>query len=128
MKVIKISFEKDDGSIHYTTFDRDIISILKSLPKGLALKKTGKLSELQRKYHGMLAEYSKNTNKGYTKESLQEAMKPLIMKKFLDFPHYFKTGVPEYSTKQLTLEGWEAMIENLKDVAYTLDNYIFKKV
>lgn len=113
-----------DGSCWYTTDTSEIRAIGLSLPK-VNWNKTSNLEGLRNSYFLLLEELAKHGNTGYTKVSLHEAMKPLIMKKFSDFGHYFTTRIPEYSTKNLTHEGWVAMISGLKETANDVFGFSF---
>lgn len=125
--IVKVTFEAQDGNTYTVDNAEDVRAVVSSMPHNIKFKTSTQLEVLRKKYHAMLSAYAKDTNKGYTKASLHEAMKPLIMKKFIDFPHYFTHGKPEYSTKHLTLEGWQAMIDNLRETALFVDNYTFKQ-
>lgn len=128
MGIVKISFEKDDGTIFYTEHLVDILKITKGLPV-IKWKKTGSLAALHKKYFSMLEELRKNTDakNNYSKAEFPNSIKPLLFNYLQDFKHIFTTGVPEYSTKNLTVEGYSLLIEQLKVVAYDVFNYIFKK-
>jgi hypothetical protein len=123
MKACKIIIEFTDGSSQYVTSEADIKKIGLSLPKNISWKKTASINSIRAKYYVMLKELCGYS--GYTKTDLHEAIKPLVMSKFADFPNYFTTGEPEYSTKHLTHEGWIAMIEGLKDMANDIYGYAF---
>jgi hypothetical protein len=125
MKPKKITIEYEDGTLWYSDNINDMRAIGMVLPN-IHWKKTTTIAKLRNKYHALLEELCKNTESGYTKASLHEAMKPLIMKKFIDFPQFFTTGVPEYSTRSLNHEGWSAMIDQLRSTAYDVYNYVFK--
>lgn len=125
MKINKITFQHKDGSLHYIENPIDIERILLALPPKLMWKHTANIETLHNKYFAMLTELAKNSNSGYSKEALHEALKPLIFGKFADFPHYFKNNNPTNSTQHLTYEGWLATIEQLKVVANDIFGYVF---
>lgn len=127
MSIIKISFENDDGVIYYTSNIEDINKITKSIPK-VEWKKTAAKDVLHRKYFSMLEELRVNTDshKNYSKAEFPNVIKPLIFKYFQDHSHVFTTGVPEFSTKHLTVDGYSLLIEQLKHVAYDVFSYTFK--
>lgn len=127
MGIIKISFEKDDGTIYYTESLADIVKISKALPS-IKWKKTGSLKALHRKYFSMLEELRTQTdaNNNYSKAEFPNVIKPLIFTHLQDFKHIFTTGIPEYSTKNLTVEGYSLLIQQLKHVAYDVFSYTFK--
>lgn len=126
MRPTKIVIHYPDGSTMYTDNIESIRAIGKALPPSIVWNKTAKLASLRAKYYLLIDELVKNTNAGYNKTDLHEAMKPLVMTKFADFPHYFETGKPEFSTRHLTTDGWHAMIDGLKVVAMDIYQYIFK--
>lgn len=126
MEPVKVTIEFKDGSIWSATNAEDIRKIGLCLPKGMVWKQGAAKDKLHNKYFLMLTELCNAVRNGDTKADMHEHMKPLIMRKFLDFPQYFTTGVPEYSTKNLTYEGWLATIEQLKTVANDVFNYTFK--
>lgn len=126
-KIVKIVFEIDDGTLYVVdnpTFIDKIKFAILSLK--ITFKKSSNISVLRRRYFAMLHELHSHTSTGYTKEDLHENLKPLLLKKFYEFPHYFKNNIAEYSTKNLTLEGWTALIEQLKTIAHEVFNYNFK--
>jgi hypothetical protein len=126
MKPCKVIIEYPDGSIWQTDKPDEIRAIGLTLPRQVQWKKSANIDTLRRKYQAMLTELVKNTNGGYTKVDLHEAMKPLIISKFVDFPNYFIDGVFTKSTKNLTREGWIAMIEGLQVTSADIYNYYFK--
>lgn len=126
-KVIKISIHLEDGTIHYADDINTIESIINCIPKTLVFRKTTTIETLRNKYYAMEKELHKHTNTGYTKVDLHETLKPLLLKKFMDFPQYFTTNVPEYSTKNLNVEGYSALIEQLRSVSHDIFGYIFQK-
>lgn len=72
----------------------------------------------------MLTELSAQ-NIGYTKSGLHEALKPILFKKFIEFPHYFNNQKYNETTTALTLDGWQALIEELKVFSADIFNYAF---
>ncbi len=126
MSVIRITIEHSDGSVWHTTDPLDIRKIGLTMPKHIGWKYGATADKLRNKYFLMLTELSKAINNGDTKVDLHEQMKPLIMRKFVDFPQYFTTGQPEYSTRNLSYAGWLATIEQLKTVANDVFSYTFK--
>lgn len=127
MNIIKISLEKKDGTIYYTTNEEDLIKIISSMPK-VQFRKTGSLQSLHKKYFVMVEELRVNTDarNNYSKVEFPNAIKPLIFKYLQDFKQAFTTGVPEYSTKNLNVEGYSLLIEQLINVGYDLYSYTFK--
>ena len=125
MPITRITLLHDDGSTWYIDSPVDIRAIGLSLPKTIRWKKTGNLKDLHNKYFGMLSEMNKSIRTGYTDTDLHNNIKPLIFKKFKEFPQYFKTGAPECSTVNLNIEGWNAAIEQLKVVASEVFEYAF---
>lgn len=126
-KVAKINVEYKDGSVYTIANDKDIRAILSAL---LEIKptytKTAPISVLRNKYFGMINDLHKYASTGYTKAELHEYLKPILFGKFADFKHYFKTGVPEYSTQALNIEGWSALIEQLQSTAGDIFGFVFK--
>lgn len=125
MKAIKLIIELDDGSVSYLDDALIIRAVGLQMPKNLPWKSGASGTALRNKYFQMLTELHKNKATDHTKADLHEALKPLLMHKFKDFPQYFTTGVPEYSTQHLTREGWIALIEQLKSVVVDIYGYIF---
>jgi hypothetical protein len=126
MKPIKITIEFADGSTWFTTNPSELRDIGLNLPKQVRWMQGARAEMLRNRYFLMLTELAKAANTGDTKADLHEQMKPLIFRKFVDFTHYYTNGVPEYSTRNLTREGWIATIEQLKVVANDVFNYTFK--
>lgn len=126
MEPVCITIEFNDGNIWQTRDALDLRKIGLTLPKHIKWKQGAAAETLRNKYFHMLTELSKATNTGDSKEDLHEQMKPLIMRRFVDFPQYFTTGIPEYSTRNLTRSGWLAMINNLQVQANDVFNYTFK--
>lgn len=127
MKIVKIKFEKADGSIYYVDNQQDIENIIAGLPKQLAFKKTTDKETLQQKYFAMLTELAKNGETGYTKMELHSLLKPLLFKEIKSFPHLYETNQPEISTKHLNVEGWSTLIEQLRSTANDIFNgYVFE--
>jgi len=110
--IIKISLEKNDGTMYYVTDAIDIEAITKVFPK-VKFHKTTDKETLRRKYRAILTDAAKK--KGYTREQLHESLKPILFGKFKDFPEYFIDATKGNSTTNLTLEGLSALIENLND-------------
>lgn len=125
MKALKLTIEFDDGSVLYTSDAAAIRLAGKAIPKG-TLQPGAAAEVLRNKYFQMLTELHKNKATDHTKAELHEAFKPLLLSKLRDFPQYFTTGTPEYSTKHLTREGWIALIEQLKSAAVDIYGYIWK--
>lgn len=124
MKATKIIIEFEDGSTHYVNDSLSIRAIGLSLPKkNIQWKQTKPIVSKQHQYFAMLSELAKHS--GYSKETLHAIMKPLIMKKFEDFPHYYTNKIVEYSTKNLTQEGWSAMLDGLKENANDIYGFSF---
>ena len=126
MKPVNIIITFEDGSSWYTNNVEEIRQIGTALPKNIKWGVTKGIPVLRNKYFVMLDELCKAVKPGYTKTDLHEALKPLLLSKFKDFPHYYTTGVPEYSTANLTYQGWFAVIEQLKSVANDIYGYVFK--
>lgn len=126
MEPVSITIEFKNGNIWTTSNPLELRKIGLTLPKNINWKFGAASDTLRNMYFLMLTELSKATKTGYTKVDLHEQMKPLIFKKFLDFPDFFTTGVPEYSTRNLTRKGWLAAIEQLKTVANDVFQYTFK--
>jgi len=125
MPIKKITVLNSDGSIWWLDDTKDLNKLEKSFPRDTKWKRTGTLRELQNKYFGMLKELNTNANTGYTDSALHEAIKPLLFNKFTDLTHLFKTEQHSYSTKDLTIEGWQQLIQELKVTANDVFGYIF---
>lgn len=126
MKPIRISIECDDGSVSYI----DDVAIIRKIglaiiPLHLSWTKSANIATLRNKYFQMLTELAKKADTGQTKADLHEALKPLLLGKFVDFPQFFTTGKFEQGTRYLTREGWIAIIEQLKSVAADIYGYVF---
>ncbi len=126
MRVIKVTFENKDGSVVYTDIEADINKLLIAVPRGITWKHGTSIDRLRNQYFRMISELAKETNSGNTKTDLHNSIKPIIMGKFTDFPHYFIDGVPTRSTTNLSREGWIALIEQLKVAANDIFTYTFK--
>lgn len=129
MEITKIIIEYKDGSQLFTENHNEIEILSKTIidhGKLVVWRRMAGISALRNKYFALLNELVEKANTGYDKTELHEAIKPIIMRKFKDFPQYFSTGVPEYSTKNLTSSGWGAMIDQLKVRAEEIFGYIFK--
>lgn len=127
MKLVKIKFEKNDGSIYYVDNQEDIEKIISCIPKNLSFKKTTDKETLQQKYFAMITELAKNGESGYTKMELHSLLKPLLFKEIKSFPHLFENNIAEISTKNLNIEGWSTLIEQLRSVANDIFNgYVFE--
>lgn len=127
MKINKIILQHKDGSLHYIDNEIDILAVIKNLPAKLLWKHTTNIQTLHLKYFGMLTELAKNSQSGYEKTDLHEALKPMLFRKFKDFPNYFKNGIPTESTQDLSYDGWCALIEQLKVIANDIFSYAFNK-
>lgn len=126
-KIVKITLVQDNGVVHHTEDDLTIKRIIEAFPRDVKLKKSTDVETLHNKFFAMENELHTNTNTGYTKADLHTCLKPLLLTKFKDFPHYFTTGEPELSTKHLNVEGLSALIEQLRSVANDVFGYTFKK-
>lgn len=125
MKLDKISLTLADGSIFYIDDPASIKLVQDRLPKGITWKRTGKIYELRNMYFGMIKTLNKEAETGYSNTDLHEYIKPLILRKLYDYPHLFKTSLPECSTRNLNIEGWQYVIEQLKVVANDIWGYVF---
>lgn len=123
----RIILEFPDGSIKFVDEPDVIRAIGLTLPKNITWQVGATEVALRKKYFQMVTELAKSQVTGYTKVDLHEALKPLLLSKFRDFPQFFKTGIPEYSTRHLTREGWIAVIEQLKSISVDVFGYIYKQ-
>lgn len=127
-KVKKICVVNKDGSVFTIAADKDIQAILTALLQiKPAYTKTANITTLRNKYFGMMDELQKHTGTGYSKLELHESLKPILLGKFSDQNHLFDNGVPEYSTKNLNVEGWSALIAELESTARDIFSYTFNK-
>lgn len=127
MKINKLKIELKDGSIHYIDDENQLKEIVECLPNTLKFKKLSNKSTLQNKYFAMITELAKNSESGYTKMEIHNLLKPVLFKELICFPNLFENNTPEQSTKNLTTEGWSALIEELRSAANDLfDGYIFE--
>lgn len=122
----KLTIELDNGKLLYLTDEELIKRVLDVIPKDIQWKKTAGIRELRNTYFFLLTELNTNINTGYSKSDLHNALKPLILNKFKDMPHYFKDDIWMDSTSALNYTGWLATIEQLKVVANDIFGYIFK--
>lgn len=116
-KIVKIAVTQENGVVHHTEDPLIIKQIVESFPKGVTLKKSTDIETLHNKFFAMENELWKAVNNGDSKQLFHEGLKPLLMQKFLDYKHYFTTNQPEYSTRNLNVEGYSALIEELKHAA-----------
>jgi hypothetical protein len=127
MKVSKIKIELKDGAVNYIDDENQLKEIVDCLPKTLKFKKLTNKETLQNKYFAMVLELSKNTQCGYTKMEIHNLLKPVLFKEIIDFPTLFENNLPEFSTKNLTAEGWSTLIEQLRVAANDLfEGYVFE--
>ena len=125
MPIKKVTVLNSDGSIWWIDNDKDIKKLEEYLPKTTNWKRTGTIKELRNKYFGMLKQLNAEASTGYTDSALHEAIKPLLFNKFTDLTHLFKTEEHSYSTKDLTIEGWQQLIQELKVIANDVFGYMF---
>lgn len=126
MKVTKFIIEFEDGSVKWIDDDASIHKLKLAVPANLQWHAGSAIETLSKKYFVMLDELRASNVTGYGKVDLHDALKPLLLNKFRDFPHYFTNAIPEYSTKHLNRDGWIALIEQLKSVSADVFGYVFK--
>lgn len=127
MRVKKIKFEVEDGSMFYVDANEDIQKLVDCLPKDIKFKKTSDVKTLQNKYFAMVSELARNTGTGYTKMEIHNLLKPRLFKEIECFPNLYTDNIPQQSTKHLTTEGWSVLIEQLRIVANDLfEGYVFE--
>lgn len=125
MPAIKITIEHKDGSVWYTTNPTEIRTVGLSLPRSIHWVKSSDVKTLSNTYFSLLTEVVKNSGLGYSKVDLHNALKPMLFNKIKDFPHYFTSGEPSMSTKDLNHEGWVAIIQQLKIEVNDICGYVF---
>ena len=124
--ILKIIIQENDGSQKYITDKADIGKVMANIPDDIIWNKTASINSLSNKYFSMLTELCKNTETGYTKSDLHNALKPLVLNPLIDIPQYFINEKPVISTRALSYDGWLAAIEQLKVVSSDIFGYIFK--
>lgn len=112
MSIVKIELTDNTGAIYTLTDIEYIKKILLAIPRAPFKKGTDR-ETLRKKYRAMLTDIAKE--KGYTKESLHNAITPILFKRFDDFPEYYIDRAKGQSTTNLTVDGLSALIDNLKD-------------
>lgn len=121
--IINISFTKNDGSVYYVDSEEDINKIISALPRGLSFKRKADIKSLHNKYFYLVEKLRKNVAKEYSKVEFPEVLKDRVFNPLKDMKHLFKDGKFEYSTKNLTTEGYSYLIDSLK--TFALDTFGF---
>lgn len=124
--IVKVILQQEDGGQKFITNKQDIDKFKYCIPSEIKWEQTANIKTLSNKYFAMLSELQKNTETGYTKSDLHNALKPLILNPLFDISQYFKDGEAKLSTRCLSYEGWIAVIEQLKLTANDIFGYIFK--
>lgn len=127
----KISFQLDDGTVHYLEGKDAIqcmyaVTIHQQAHKRLdwTWKEEAPAFKLQRVYFALVEEVAKNTGGGYTKDSLHAALKPMLFNKIQDNVANFTDNVVVHSTKNLTHHGWVSFIEQFKEFTQDIFGYV----
>jgi hypothetical protein len=126
--VTKITFERKNGSQYYTTNPEHIEAIVSAVNQlNIDYKHTTTIDTLRNKYFSMIKEIIRNTSLGYNATELHESLKPILFNHFIEYPHYFIGGEFKQSLTALNIDGYSALIEELKIAAVDLFNYVFEK-
>lgn len=126
--VNRVEFHLDDGSKFFTEDKINIQTIMGQIPIGWVEKYFGKITKTQilhNKYFSMLGKMCKDLNLGYSKGTIHNIIKPILFGYLKDQNHLFKNNIFEFSTKNLTSEGYSVLIDILKEVASDIFNYNF---
>lgn len=127
MAIKQIVVLTTEGASWYIKNSEDIKKIENVLPKDITWKKTGTIKDLRNKYFAMLKKLNSDIKTGYTDAALHEAFKPIIFTKLKDFKHLFTSDDLEHSTKNLNIEGWQHLIDELKVIANDIFGYVFNE-
>lgn len=124
MKIDKIKIFLKDGSTYTIDSEENIKEIINSFPKNLTYKKESNIVTLHNKYFAMVETLRRLFGKDYTKSEYPNSIKHEVFTPLKDMTHLFSTNTFEYSTKNLTSEGYSYLIDSLKMFALNYYGYI----